>query len=147
MSGFTVAAVLCSLFCSIVAHCALCDSLCDTPLSCSSRGRPNSSLHGPFVRESCTAIRPWHCTVEMQQDLSCAHLSSPLFSYKCKFVCGHWNRFVHVSAGSQDSRWGNHRCSGEPIGGLRSVTFLTPDPGTLRHGRCYMSDYTANRLF
>lgn len=58
LSGFTVAAVFCSLFCSVAAHCALCDSLYEPPLSCSSRGRLNFSLHGPFVRESCMLLRP-----------------------------------------------------------------------------------------
>ena len=142
LSGFTVSAVFCGVFCSTVTHCALCASLYETPLSCSSRARLNFSLHGPFVRESCTVIRPWHCTVEMQQDLSCVYLSSPLFSYKCKFVFGHWNRSACVRWES-GGRWGNHGGSDEPINGLWSVTFLTLGAGALRHS--YMSGCTANR--
>lgn len=112
LCGFTVAAVFCSLFCSIAAHCALCDSLYETPLSCSSRGRLNFSLHGPFVRKSCTVLRPWHCTVEMQQDLSCVYLSSPSFHINVNLCLG-IGTGMHVSAGSQ-------RASGEIRGVLAS---------------------------
>ena len=110
LSGFTVAAVFCSLFCSIVAHCALCDSLYEPPLSCSSRGRLNFSLHGPFVRESCMLLRPWHCAVEMQQDLSYVYLSSPSFHINVNLCLG-IGTGLHVSAGS-------HTASGEIRGVL-----------------------------
>ncbi len=144
LSGCTVAAVFCSLFCSIVAHCALCDSLYETPLSCSSRGRLNFPLHGPFVRESCTVLRPWHCTVEMQQDLSCVYLSSPSFHINVNLCLG-IGTGLHMSAGTQTA-------GGEIRGVLASqsarsgpVTFLTPGAGSLSHGWCYISNQSANR--
>lgn len=112
LSGFTVAAVFCSLFCSVAAHCALCDSLYEPPLSCSSRGRLNFSLHGPFVRESCMLLRPWHCAVEMQQDLSYVYLSSPSFHINVNLCLG-IGTGLHVSAGS-------HTASGEIRGVLAS---------------------------
>lgn len=139
--GFTVAAVFCSLFCSIAARCTLCNSLNETSLSCSSRATLNFSLYGPFVWESCTALRPWHCTVEIQRDLSCVYLSSPSFHINVNLCLG-IGTGMHVPAGNSDSQWGNQRCSSQPINRLRSVTFLSLWAGSLSHRWCYMSDYT-----
>lgn len=65
LSCSVVAAAFCTLFCSIVAHCALCYSHNETRLGCFSTSRLNFCLHGSFVRDSHTVLRPSYYTVEM----------------------------------------------------------------------------------
>lgn len=102
LSGSVVAAAFCTLFCSIVAHCALCDSHNETRLGCFSTSRLNFCLHGSFVRDSHTVLRPSHYTVEMQRDFlfpACT-FSSPSFHINVNVFLG-IGTGLHVSSGSQ----------------------------------------------
>lgn len=63
LSGSVVAAAFCTLFCSIVAHCALCDSHNETRLGCFSTSRLNFCLHlcEILARYSDFHITQWKC--------------------------------------------------------------------------------------
>lgn len=102
LSGSVVAAAFYSLFCSIVAHCALCDSHNETRLGCFSTSRLNFCLHGSFVRDSRTVLRPSYYTVEMQRDFlfpACT-FSSPSFHINVNVFLG-IGTGLRVSSGSQ----------------------------------------------
>lgn len=102
LSGSVVAAAFCSLFCSIVAQCALCDSHNETRLGCFSTSRLNFCLHGSFVRDSHTVLGHSHYTVEMQRDFlfSACTFSSPSFHINVNVFLG-IGTGLHVSSGSQ----------------------------------------------